>query len=485
MLEGGNKMRRIKTLYLFLTFLLVFSFLGIGSTKGTAAPRNLLTNGGFETDFGEDKTWTVDADWDNIEIERMPYADDEWITSDEGLYVLKYWIADTAAESKEFTINQTLADLPVGNYRLSVNSMGGEGDEAGNLILFAGNATSKSIATTGYNNWESVTFDFEVTETKKDIQVGAIIEGEPHAFGYLDSFSLTSIDEGEDVDIPDPVNADIFVDRVEGISEDFIKGVDISSILALEESGVKFYGEDEEEQDIFKTLSDAGVNYIRVRVWNDPYNSEGNGYGGGNNDVEAAIEIGKRAKEYGMKLLVNYHYSDFWADPAKQFAPKAWKSMDLDEKKAALYEFTRDSLQEMRDQGIDIGMVQIGNETNNGIAGEEGWANMSTLFNAGSEAVRDIDPNILVALHFTNPERSGSYNTIAKNLDNHNVDYDVFASSYYPFWHGTLDNLTNVLKNVADTYDKKVMVAETSYVYTAEDGDGHGNTSPESGQVLD
>src|SRR5690625_1124417 len=109
MLEGGNKMRRIKTLYLFLTFLLVFSFLGIGSTKGTAAPRNLLTNGGFETDFGEDKTWTVDADWDNIEIERMPYADDEWITSDEGLYVLKYWIADTAAESKEFTINQTLA----------------------------------------------------------------------------------------------------------------------------------------------------------------------------------------------------------------------------------------------------------------------------------------------------------------------------------------------------------------------------------------
>src|SRR5699024_12720871 len=84
-----------------------------------------------------------------------------------------------------------------------------------------------------------------------------------------------------------------------------------------------------------------------------------------------------------------------------------------------------------------------------------------------------------------NPERSGSYNSIAENLKTNNVDYDVFASSYYPFWHGTLDNLTNVLKNVADTYDKKVMVAETSYVYTAEDGDGHGNTSPESGQVLD
>ena len=479
-------MRRIKVLNSFLIFLLVFSFLGIGSTKGTAAPKNLLTNGGFETDFWEDETWTVDvADWDNIEIEHMPYADDEWIKSDDGLYALKYWIADTAAETKSFSISQTLEELPVGNYRLSVNSMGGEGDEAGHLSLFAGDEKLKSVATTGYNNWETVFLEFEVTETKKDIQIGVIIEGEPDAFGYLDSFSLTSIDEGEDADIPDPVNADIFVERVEGITEDFIKGVDISSILALEESDVKFYSEEGKEQDIFQTLSDAGVNYVRVRIWNDPYDSEGNGYGGGNNDIEAAIEIGKRAKEYGMELLVNYHYSDFWADPSKQFAPKAWKSMDLDEKKSALYEFTRDSLQEMRDQGIDIGMVQIGNETNNGIAGEEGWANMSALFNAGSEAVRDIDPNILVALHFTNPERAGSYNSIASELDKYNVDYDVFASSYYPFWHGTLANLTNVLKNVADTYDKKVMVAETSYVYTAEDGDGHGNTSPGSGQVLD
>src|SRR5699024_12766530 len=121
----------------------------------------------------------------------------------------------------------------VGNYRLSVNSMGGEGDEAGNLILFAGNATSKSIATTGYNNWESVTFDFEVTETKKDIQVGAIIEGEPHAFGYLDSFSLTSIDEGEDVDIADHVNADIIFNLVEGISNYFLNCVDIYCIFSL------------------------------------------------------------------------------------------------------------------------------------------------------------------------------------------------------------------------------------------------------------
>src|SRR5699024_4715927 len=105
-------------------------------------------------------------------------------------------------------------------------------------------------------------------------------------------------------------------------------------------------------------------------------------------------EIGKRATNNGMKLLVNYHYSDFWADPAKQIAPKAWTNMDLDEKKSVLYEFTRNSLQEMRDQGIDIGMVQVGNETNSAIAGEKGWTNMSALFNEGSRAVREVDPNI-------------------------------------------------------------------------------------------
>ena len=137
---------------------------------------------------------------------------------------------------------------------------------------------------------------------------------------------------------------------------------------------------------------------------------------------------------------------------------------------------TYDSLKKLIKAGVNVGMVQVGNETNNGIAGETNWENRCKLFNAGSKAVRDIDKDILVALHFTNPERSGNYASIAATLDKYEVDYDVFASSYYMFWHGTTTNLTSVLKNIADTYHKKVMVAETSYAYTMEDGDGHGNT---------
>ena len=116
----------------------------------------------------------------------------------------------------------------------------------------------------------------------------------------------------------------LYVKKVEDLPDDFILGMDASSVIAEEQSGVKYYNFNGEEQDVFRTLAESGVNYIRVRVWNDPYDENGNGYGGGNNDVEKAVEIGKRATKYGMKLLVNFQYSDFWADPAKQMVPKAW-----------------------------------------------------------------------------------------------------------------------------------------------------------------
>ncbi len=150
----------------------------------------------------------------------------------------------------------------------------------------------------------------------------------------------------------------LFVEKVSGLHKDFIKGVDVSSIIALEESGVAFYNESGKKQDIFKTLKEAGVNYVRVRIWNDPYDANGNGYGGGNNDLKKAIQIGKRATANGMKLLADFHYSDFWADPAKQKAPKAWANLNFEDKKTALYQYTKQSLEAMKAAGINVGMVQ-------------------------------------------------------------------------------------------------------------------------------
>lgn len=466
--------------------MIMSSFLANGRNEVAAdSHSDYLVNGGFESDFWADGSWTVDqVDWNSIHVQRFLYSDDPWMLPNEGDYALKYWMRDTASANQTFTLKQTIKQLPAGSYELSVQSMGGAGDEAGHVQLFAGGKTVDAVSTKGYNSWETIRLKFELEEGVSNFEVGAMVTGAPNAWGYLDHFRLISLNSLENGEVPEPVAADIFVKRVEGLSEDFIKGVDVSSIIALEDSGVKFYNEHGKKQDIFKTLKEAGVNYVRVRVWNDPYDAKGNGYGGGNNDLEKAIAIGKRATANGMKLLVDFHYSDFWADPAKQQVPKAWSNLSFEDKKIALYRYTKESLQSLLKEGIKIGMVQIGNETNGVFVGERDWSKISELFNAGSRAVREVDSSILVVLHFTNPETPGRYATIAKTLHNNGVDYDVFASSYYPFWHGTLTNLTSVLKHVANTYGKKVMVVETSYAYTAEDGDGHDNTVPKSGQAL-
>lgn len=274
--------------------------------------------------------------------------------------------------------------------------------------------------------------------------------------------------------------ASIYIEPIENISDDFIRGMDASAVLANENSGVTYYNYDGEEQDVFMTLAQSGVNYIRLRVWNDPYDENGNGYGGGNNDVATAIKLGKRATQYGMKVCIDFHYSDFWADPKRQHSPKAWENMSADEKCDALYDFTKESLSALLDAGVNVGMVQIGNEINNGMSGETLLPNVMNLLCSGSRAVREISQaygkDIQIAVHYTNIEEGEKIDKIALNLLNFGVDYDIFGLSYYPFWDGTNENMQAVAKNLQETYGKKVMIAETSYCYTSEDGDGSANS---------
>lgn len=267
----------------------------------------------------------------------------------------------------------------------------------------------------------------------------------------------------------------LYVSKVENMPDDFIMGMDASAVPSLEASGVKYYDHDGNEKDVYEILAENGVNYIRVRIWNDPFDKDGNGYGGGNCDIENAVEIGKRATKYGMKLLVNFHYSDFWADPAKQQAPKEWAGLPVNIKADRLYEYTVECLERLVAEGVDIGMVQIGNETTGQMCGESRWADIAALMKRGSEAVRQVCPDALVAIHFTNPEKVTNYESYSANLNYYGVDYDVFASSYYPAWHGTLENLTEVLNKVADNYGKKTMIIETAYPNTTEDTDFYTN----------
>ena len=281
--------------------------------------------------------------------------------------------------------------------------------------------------------------------------------------------------------------SDIYVEPIAGISDNFIRGVDASEVLSIENSGAVYYDENGNEQDVFITMAQNGVNYIRLRIWNDPYDKDGNGYGGGNCDIATAVALGKRATAAGMNVLIDYHYSDFWADPDRQTNPKAWKSYKIEEKQAALYDFTYDSLEELICAGVNVTMVQVGNETNNGMSGETNTDKVMSLMSSGSKAVRDISSlygkEIKVALHYTNSTDYERIDNICSELKSHNIDYDIMGLSYYAYWSGTFDQFRAVMENIRNTYGKEVMIAEFSYPYTSEDGDCFANSAA-GGEML-
>ncbi len=286
------------------------------------------------------------------------------------------------------------------------------------------------------------------------------------------------------------------VAQVSNMTSDFARGVDISAITALEKGGASYSYLDGTSGDIFDILKGAGVNYVRIRIWNNPYDSSSpyKGYGAGNCDLYNAKVLGKRATDAGMKVFIDFHYSDFWADPAKQYAPKEWQNYSLAYKKDAVYNFTYNSLQEILDYGVDVGMVQIGNETNSTMCGVGGlydgvWdfsSGVADLMQQGCYAVDDINSaygiDLYKVLHFTDLLENGKW--YAECMDELGVDYDVFATSFYPMWHGTTDDLADTLTYIAKTYDKKVLVAETAYPYTFDNADSEGNNvGDESGMV--
>ncbi|VTN68518.1 galactosidase [Klebsiella pneumoniae] len=158
----------------------------------------------------------------------------------------------------------------------------------------------------------------------------------------------------------------------QGMPADFIKGADISTLLDAEKHGATFYDQNNQRKDPIAILKENGVNYVRLRLWVDPQSASGEGYGGGNNDLATTLALAKRAKAQGMKLLLDFHYSDFWTDPGKQFKPKAWEKLDYPQLKTAIHDYTRDTIARFKQAGVLPDMVQIGNEINGGILWPEG-----------------------------------------------------------------------------------------------------------------
>lgn len=280
---------------------------------------------------------------------------------------------------------------------------------------------------------------------------------------------------------------------------DFIRGVDISTLEKVEHYGGRFF-DGGVERDVLDILRDRGVNWVRLRVWHDPVLE------GGFSDRESLVRMAARVKAKGFKLLVNFHYSDHWADPGKQTKPAAWQELSFPELTQAVYEYTRDVVQDLAQAGALPDMVQIGNEIRAGMLWPDGrlgtpaneygsdFDRLAALLKAGIEGVHagsrawlaaqggaapvgagSDRGRVLIALHLDDGGNNGLYRWWFDEITRRDVPFDVIGVSYYPYWHGTIEQLKRNLADISRRYDKDVAVFETAYAFTLADADGHPN----------
>jgi len=228
---------------------------------------------------------------------------------------------------------------------------------------------------------------------------------------------------------------------------------------------MKFYDKDV-QKDAILILKDHGFNYIRLRIFNDPAADSGYSPKKGFCDLEHTKQMAKRIKDAGLKFLLDFHFSDYWADPGKQYKPSAWLGLSFEQLKKAMYDYTKNVIQELSVQGTAPDMVQVGNEVNHGIVWPEGHVgnldSLAQLINAATAAVKEINPSAIIMMHVA---LGGQHDESVFFLDNmiaRGVAFDVIGESYYPKWHGTLEDLRNNLTELANRYTQDIILVEYS-----------------------
>jgi arabinogalactan endo-1,4-beta-galactosidase len=405
--------------------------------SSTISESIILVNPGFEeqeTD-GTIQGWNNAGATDAVMIEDRGHSSDFRLThKGEGAYQVE--------------TSQSVSGLADGWYTLSawVRSSGGQNEVF--IALKSGNEEQRVYVpptTPGYR-WILLSLSKQLTSGECTISLYS--DGNPGTWASFDDVEL-----------------------VPGQSKLSILGADISSLHKSEDMGGVYKYSDGSEADALQILKDNGLNYARLRVWVDP----ADGYHGKAELLEMAV----RLKDLGIKLLVDFHYSDNWADPGKQNKPAAWKDYDFDQLQKAVYEHTFDICKSLVDQGTPPDMIQVGNEINAGMLWPDGdynhFDNLADLLKEGYRAVKDCSSATLVMLHIA----EGGDNDLARwwfdNITRREVPFDVIGISYYPYWHGSLAELQNNLNDISSRYDKDVIVVETAYAFTDQEDDNLSN----------
>lgn len=255
-----------------------------------------------------------------------------------------------------------------------------------------------------------------------------------------------------------------------------ILGVDVSTYLEELDHGARYF-DGEVQIDPLEALRKNGVDCMRIRLWNDPYDDSDEPYLAGSCDFCHYVKLATLAKEKGFSILLDFHYSDFWADPGKQVIPKSWQGLDMDGMCQAVYTFTHQVLNEAKDAGVAPDMIQVGNEITNGMLWPLGkletdsqrgnYRNFCRLVDAGCRACREVLPNAKIVLHLERSHDKAVYREFFTEMQKADIDYDIIGASYYPYWHGTPSQLFDNL-NACRMFGKELMIVELGYGFTTQ-----------------
>lgn len=267
-------------------------------------------------------------------------------------------------------------------------------------------------------------------------------------------------------------------------------GIDVSTYFEEKDAKAKYYDGNKEVEPL-ELFTENGVDLMRIRVWVDPYNSDGKPYLGGTCDLENFLKLSKLGMEKGYKIMLDIHYSDFWADPSKQNIPKKWQNLDEKGLTGKVRDYTFSLLERIKKEGIPLEYIQIGNEITNGMLwpygrlteGKNGekrgnYKNFTDFLKAGISSARSVMPNAKLILHLERSYDINVYNEFFTEMESFGVDYDAIGFSYYPYWHGTLQEFFKNVEN-CKKFNKELLVVETGYAFTLEDyindpsGGGH------------
>ena len=475
-----------------LFFSLLCAFALSASAKTTVDITSTLQNADFESCTYS--SWVADCpgwtfSWDTMSNPWPAKYDGSWEAFSGGNYYMNFYGSTATAG---LVVSQTVTAPATARYTLTANACTDAATKCLSLYFADGENVVKKAFTIDGDVTYSVSLDAEEGDV---LTLGVYTESSSSAvWGYADNFRLTYTTDDEPQITDGAVTVDGHSYRIDNgcatltstDTDTYLRGADISELNYVESLGAKFYDAEGNESDALKVMRDNGINTVRLRLYNKPgnsvtYNSKTYALPAGFLDETDILSLARRAKDYGMKIELTFHYSDFWTNGEMQFKPKAWEDCSLSDLKDSIYTFTKTVLQHMKAQNTEPDYVSLGNEIQSGILfgryssssalpTVNGYCsdmtNLQNLLARGSAAVREVCPDAKIIIHLTlsTGVTASTYKWFFTKLSS--LDYDIIGASYYPYWNNatpsaTLPTLVSTL--TAAGINKDIMIMETGY----------------------